>query len=306
MADSVGQFYAIAPTPFDDLGNVDHGALKENVERMVGLGVYSFLLTGSYGEFQSLGADERVAITSTVVEATSATSVMAGAADGSTRSASQLSSRLNDAGANHVMVSAPFAAELSTDDLLRHFGDLGQAPDGNLVIYNNPVFGVDLSPSLISQIAAQGGYVGVKQGTTKLASMIDSISELPRAAHPITVLAAADLTCAAAVGAGVGGVTSTNVWVFPRAFSTIADPATSPQNRLEIIRALQPYANLVRKIGQPRAVKEAMVHRGYAGGAGVRRPYVELLMAQRSEVGLVLRRCDEALGELGLAEELAA
>lgn len=305
MADPLSEFYAIAPTAFDELGRVDHGALKENIERIVGFGVHSFLLTGSYGEFQSLTADERIAITTTAVESTSATSVMSGAAALSTRDAAALSSSLYDAGADHVMVSAPFAAELTTDDLLRHFGDLGQAND-NLVVYNNPVFGVDLPPALIAEISALGGYVGLKQGTTKLAHLIDSIAILPCIANPITVLAAADLTCAAAVGAGVGGVTSTNVWVFPRAFLAIADPQTEPQARLAIIRALQPYAELVRKLGQPRAVKEAMIKRGYAGVAGVRRPYVELLMAQRSEVALVLRRCDEALAEIGVIEDLAA
>ena len=105
--------------------------------------------------------------------------------------------------------------------------------------------------------------------------MVDSITKVQKTGQA-QVLAASDLACAAAVGAGVGGVTSTNVWVFPDAFLDLADPDVPPARKAEILTALRHYADLVRRLGQPSVVKAAMVARGYAGTGNVRAPYVPL------------------------------
>ncbi|MBU8809370.1 dihydrodipicolinate synthase family protein [Mycolicibacterium goodii] len=288
------QFFAIAPTVFTADGRVDGGAIADNVARIATHGIAGVLLTGSYGEFQVLRPDERVHVTESVVRAGTGVAVMSGAAALTGPDAIVLGQRLFDAGADQVMVSAPFAAELTDDDLALHFDDIGRALGHDLVVYNNPVFGVDLSPSLLHDITGASAYTAVKQGTKSLAAMVETVARV-QACGRAQVLAAADLACAAAVGAGVGGVTSTNVWVFPGAFVTLADPSIAPSRKAAILGALAPYAALVRALGQPRVVKAAMVRRGYAGSAAVRRPYLPLDAQETKRLAAVLEQTDEAL-----------
>lgn len=300
MQTEVVRFYAILPTAFGADGGPDVPAMLEDIAQMVEHGVRGVLLTGSYGEFQSLEHDERVAIAEAVVAKSGMSSVMVGAAALNHRDAVTVGRRLLDCGADQVMVSPPFAAEMTDGDLERHFAAIGEQLGRNLVVYNNPVFGVDLSPALLERVVEDPAYVSIKQGTKSLASMVDLIArvQVPDRAQ---VLAAADLACAAAVGAGAGGVTSTNVWVFPRAFLRLADPGVAPEEKGRLLAALQPYAAAVRSLGQPRAVKAAMQLRGYAGGAAVRLPYAELDAEETTQLRSAVDRSDAALAELGVS-----
>ena len=72
-------FYAIAPTQFTEDGRLDVGANAENVERASLSGVSRFLLTGAYGEFQSLDDDERVRVVIAVRQISPGAEIMAGA-----------------------------------------------------------------------------------------------------------------------------------------------------------------------------------------------------------------------------------
>lgn len=291
-------FYAIAPTVFDDAGRVDGAAIADNIARIAAHGVTGVLLTGSYGEFQVLRPDERVSVTDAVVRANPSAVVMAGAAALNGDDAIDIGARLLEVGAHQVMVSAPFAAELTDADLLAHFERIGDALKRDLIVYNNPVFGVDISSVVLQQVTRASAYTGVKQGTKSLASMVETIARV-QATGQAQVLAAADLACAAAIGAGVGGVTSTNVWVFPEAFITLADPAVAPAPKAMVLAALQPYATVVRTLGQPRVVKAAMVLRGYAGTAHVRAPYLPLDEIETKRLASALAETDDLLSAVG-------
>ena len=73
--------YAIAPTLFSSDGErVDPAAMAAAAQWMVAEGIHDFLLTGSYGEFQSLTDDERVSVVRAVRSVTGVRTVMACAA----------------------------------------------------------------------------------------------------------------------------------------------------------------------------------------------------------------------------------
>lgn len=292
------RLYAIAPTIFTGSGAVDAAAVAANVARIKQCGIRGVLLTGSYGEFQVLTAEERVEVTRAVTTRTPDVVVMSGAAAINTATATAVGAALYDAGADQVMVSAPFAAELTEGDLEGHFDRVAAALGRDLVVYNNPVFGVDLSVGLLERITRNAAYTAVKQGTRSLAAMVDSVAYVQQAGNA-AVYAAADLACAAAVGAGAAGITSTNVWVFPEVFLALADPAVAPAEKARLRAAIRPYAEVVSTLGQPRTVKAAMELRGYAGGAEVRDPYTPLGALERKQLAEALAESDDLLGAVG-------
>src|SRR5487761_231764 len=158
--------YAIAPTIFaDDRRSVDGSAMREAAAWMASHGIRDLLVTGSYGEFQSLTDDERLEVLRAVRAAPGVRSVMACAALPSTDATVRLGSRMADEGADFVMVAAPLAAEVTPDDVVRHFTTIAESLPLPLVVYNNPVFGMDLSPEQLARIVELPPYRAVKQGT---------------------------------------------------------------------------------------------------------------------------------------------
>jgi dihydrodipicolinate synthase/N-acetylneuraminate lyase len=296
------ELFAILPTPFTaDGGELDHSAAAANIERLSDDGITDLLIGGSYGEFQSLAPDERVELVRTA-KAAGRGRVMACAAQPSTYSTAALAQQMLDVGADLIMVSAPLACELRHTDILRHFAALSHRFGGQIVVYNNPVFGVDLQGDELAQIVALPGIVGIKQGTQSLTAYVDSL-RLARTfgSRSVALYAAADLAAAVTIAAGgPDGLTSTNCWVFPEAFRAIVQAAGRGDARIvsQIAEALTPYAAMAKRFGQPTTVKAAMSTRGYAGGSTVRLPYAALEAEWAHELTDVLAECDDRLGTI--------
>jgi 4-hydroxy-tetrahydrodipicolinate synthase len=294
--------YAIAPTLFTaGAAGVDGGAMSRATEWIAGEGITDLLVTGSYGEFQSLTDDERVSVLQAVRRVPGVRSVMACAAKPSTEATARLAARLLDHGADLVMVAPPLLAEVSQADVLRHFEHLSARLPGRLVIYNNPVFGTDLPPEALELIAALPGVVAIKQGTLSLAALTGSIGAVRRgSAGRVRVLMASDLSASLGLIAGADGLTSTNSWAFPEAIVRLLAAAAGGdwECARQVAGALSPYFGLARRLGQPRTIKAAMQLRGLPGTGELRLPLVPLTGPEHAELRAVLQRCDAELGTL--------
>jgi len=295
--------YSIAPTLFTPDGrSVDADAMAAAAASMVDHGITDLLLTGSYGEFQSLCDEERVAVVRAVRPVRGVRSVMACAALPSTDATARLAERLRAEGADSVMVSAPLSCELSETELLRHFEELAGRDLGPLVVYNNPVFGTDLSPAQLAAIVALDGFVAVKQGTKSMRSLAQSVTAVHEAAGSrAKLLAASDVTGMLALAAGADGLSSTNSWAFPGALRGIVEAAARRdwERARRIAGAVEPYFELAGSLGQPRTVKAAMTLRGVGGCAAVRLPYRPLDDDELKRLAAVLEDCDGRLAAGG-------
>ena len=284
------QLYSILPTPFSLSFAVDYEALRDHVIRLSEAGIPDLLLTGAYGEFQSLTDSERCDIVASVASVASG-AIMACAALPSTLATAGLANRLLEAGAHQIMISPPLIAEVTETEILRHFEVLSSRIEAPLVVYNNPVFGVDLGRALLARIAELSQIKTIKQGSPAADGIRVAIETF--GAQERQVLAASDLKSVDSLKQGADGFTSTNSSVFPHAFRLILETAGTHRHVLaeSLRRALDPYVEIVHLLGQPRTVKAAMVLRGYAGSAQVRLPYVQL---DEDEIGLLRVAVDQA------------
>lgn len=304
-ANATLDLFAIAPTLFGGDGRVDVEATRAAAGWMVQNGIPDLLLTGSYGEFQSLADDERIEILGAVRDVPGVRTIMACAAGTSTLGTAEIGRRLAIEGADLVMVAAPIAAEVTPDEVQRHFSVLAEGIDAELVVYNNPVFGTDLTPTQLARIVTRSPYRAVKQGTRSLRSLTRSIPAVHEASEGrARVLAASDVTAVVALLAGVDGLTSTNSWAFPRAIVAIRRAAMAGdwERAQRISAALEPYFALAERLGQPRTVKAAMALRGLPGGGHVRPPYVALGHDESVELDLTIEKCDTELELVGVGE----
>ena len=298
-------FYAIVPTQFSRERDLDAESTAVNIERAVELGVSRFLLTGAYGEFQSLADDERVTLVETVRARCPDVVIMTGAVHPSTDATLQLANRLFHAGADEVMVGPPAMAEITDLDTLRHFDHLDRNSDGPLVLYNNPVFGHDVSPAHISELAGMSTFCAIKQGSTSIHQFVESVNAAHAGPRRLRLLAASDVIAVATLSSGADGLTSTNFWAFPEQVLALAHAlAAGDRTRaLSIHGALTPFFAQARALGQPRAIKAAMLMRGFVGAPAVRLPYAPLSEVERRGLEETVMAVDSALDAIGQGRE---
>lgn len=161
----------IVMTPFDENDEIDYAGLNKNVEGLVAAlkgKDASLVASGSNSEFYALTDEERRKVIETVVDTTNgALPVIAGTAEAGTKLAVQWSKFAQEAGADGVMVVAPYYHVPSEEGMYAHFARIAEAIDIGVMVYNNPqVTGSWINPKLMARIADIDNVVGDKETTT--------------------------------------------------------------------------------------------------------------------------------------------
>lgn len=133
--------YVLTITPFDAQGNLDEDAYRENVRKLVSLGVDGIVTSGTNGEFHTTSDEERLRIARLVIEETRGRAVaVIGASGVNTAESINRSRAAYEAGADAVMNVVPFYHILSKAEVYQYFEDLASAcPELGVIIYNNPI-----------------------------------------------------------------------------------------------------------------------------------------------------------------------
>jgi len=153
-------------TPFRD-GIVDEQAFATLIDRQIAAGTHALVPCGTTGESVTLSAAEHELVVRLCVEtARGRVPVIAGAGSNNTAHAIELACLAKQAGADAVLVVAPYYNRPSQDGLAAHFLAIAEAVDIPFVVYNVPSRTiVDIAPETMSRIAAHRNVVGVKDAT---------------------------------------------------------------------------------------------------------------------------------------------
>jgi 4-hydroxy-tetrahydrodipicolinate synthase len=213
---------AAAVTPFDSNYNLDLEALKTLAHYLVNNGVHGIMTTGGTGEFPSLSRDEKAAVTRAVVEVVAGhVPVIAGTAAPSTWETIQLSRDAADAGADAVIVTAPYYFPLPDRALYEHYRAVAAGAGVPVVVYNNPLYtGNNLSPDLILSLLELPEVIGLKQSNANLGDLVEILS---RAKPGKSICTGIDSQFVPALSVGAHGIYSTAAAVIPAIMSRIYD-----------------------------------------------------------------------------------
>lgn len=156
-------------TPFRD-GILDERAFKAIVERQVAEGSHALVPCGTTGESATLSTEEHVRVVETCVEvAARRVPVVAGAGSNNTAHAVELAQAAKRAGADAVLVVAPYYNKPSQDGVFAHFEAINNAVDIPIIVYNVPPRTVtDISVETMARIAKLPNIVGVKDASSDL------------------------------------------------------------------------------------------------------------------------------------------
>lgn len=153
-------------TPFRN-GIVDEPAFQALVERQIAEGSHGLVPCGTTGEAVTLSTAEHVRVVEMCVEAAAGrVPVIAGAGSNNTAHSVELAKRAKGAGADAVLVVAPYYSKPSQDGIVAHFKAISDAVELPIVVYNVPSRTVvDISVETMAKLAALRNVVGVKDAT---------------------------------------------------------------------------------------------------------------------------------------------
>ena len=257
-------------TPFDAAGNIDAGALEENIDRTLAAGGTGVLVGGCTGEFWSLSHEERCRLYRIGARcAAGRGTVIAGAGSVTVAETVSLARAAQDAGCDAALILPPYFIRLNDDEIFEHFREVDAAISFPIVLYNIPGnAGNAITPELAVRLAELDNVVAIKESAGDwnnfYATLIAVREQLRVFCGPSSIYGVP------AVAAGADGFIDLfpNVWL-PGSVDLFH---AASAGRLDEARALQEtgrrLTDLFTSGGRSLypATKAAMARLGYAAG----------------------------------------
>lgn len=161
-------------TPFRD-EEFDEVAFRRLVDWQIAEGSKALVPCGTTGESPTLSHDEHMHVTEVCIEVSAGrVPVIAGAGSNSTAEAVQLAKHAESAGADAVLVVAPYYNKPNQEGLYRHFATVQDAIGIPVILYNIPGRSViDVGLETMVRLAALPRIAGIKDATGDLARVSD-------------------------------------------------------------------------------------------------------------------------------------
>jgi dihydrodipicolinate synthase/N-acetylneuraminate lyase len=207
-------------TPVDQAGRVDHGALRQHVERLLARGVTGISPLGSTGEGYSLGLDQRTAVVETVAAAVPpGTPVIPGMFAHNHEQAVAEIAAYAERGATAALAAPPGYYPLAAAEQRRYFERLADDTALPLVIYNIPVFTkIVIDPAVAAALAVHPRVAGIKDSGRDLDyanRLLDAVAAAGPAAAGFSLLTGTDSMIVSYLLAGARGTICANANIVP-------------------------------------------------------------------------------------------
>jgi 4-hydroxy-tetrahydrodipicolinate synthase len=199
-------------TPLRD-GRVDFDRLGEQIEFQIAAGTHCLCPVGTTGESPTLSHEEHDQVIAKTIEfAAGRAKVMAGTGSNSTAEALRLSRAAQQAGADALLVVAPYYNKPTQEGFFQHYKTLAEAVDIPICVYNIPGrTGKNIEPETIIRLAELPNIALVKEATGSM----DQASAI-LAATDLTLLSGDDSLTLPLLAIGGRGVISVVGNIVPR------------------------------------------------------------------------------------------
>src|SRR5215218_1183850 len=219
-------------TPFDADGGLAEEPAAHLIRHLLAHGSDGLVLTGTTGEASTLTDDEKARLWEIGADVARSSKpgapIIAGTGSNDTRHAVALTERAAEAGADGVLVVAPYYNRPNRRGIVAHFKAVANATDLPIVVYNIPVrIGVDMPNDLLAELAQMENVVAVKQARDEDLEPIDGMDLL--AGNDDMLASVLDM-------GGTGGILVASHLVGDRMRLMVDEP----QRRTEIEGELQP------------------------------------------------------------------
>jgi len=284
-----GALTAIA-TPFQK-GKVSHADLQRLVEQQIRGGIDGLVPVGTTGESPTLSHEEHIDVIHATVEyARGRVPVIAGTGSNSTDEALELTRRAHEAGADGVLLVAPYYNKPSQEGLFRHFSVLAEATDRPVILYSIPGrCGIEIGVPVVERLRARHPHV---RWIKEAGGSVDRVDQLKQAmGADITVLSGDDSLTLPFMSVGAEGVISVASNLIPRLVVRLVRLALANDFAAasRVHRRLSPLFKALFLDPNPVPIKAALARAGIIGSDEVRLPLAPLAAQARTALVAALR-----------------
>ncbi|MFE1438865.1 dihydrodipicolinate synthase family protein [Streptomyces sp. NPDC058739] len=193
-------------TPLTPEGEVDVPSLRRLIDHLVAGGVHGLFVLGSTSEAAFLTDRQRRLVVETAVgHAGGRLPVLAGAIDMTTARVADHVASAAAAGANGVVVTAPFYARTHPAEIARHYRLLAAASPVPVVAYDIPAAVHSKLPAdVVLELAAEGALAGLKDSSGDLGAFREVLTGA-RGLPGFSVLTGSEVVMDAALAMGADG-----------------------------------------------------------------------------------------------------
>lgn len=277
-------------TPFKN-ESVAYDDLRKLVEGQIKAGIHGLVPVGTTGESPTLSYDEHMEVIQTVIEvARGRVPVIAGTGSNSTHEAVELTRRSHEAGADAMLVVAPYYNKPSQEGLYRHLATVAEVTDRPIILYSIPGrCGIEISVPVVERLRAKYPHV---RYIKEAGGSVDRVDQLKQAmGRDIVVLSGDDSLTLPFMAVGAEGVISVASNLLPKEIAQLAELALGNEfaKAAKIHRKLYPLFKALFIEPNPVPVKTALAYTGRIASDEVRSPLCEMTKANRETLLHVLK-----------------
>jgi 4-hydroxy-tetrahydrodipicolinate synthase len=260
-------------TPFHKQA-VAYDDLAKLVQAQIKAGIDGLVPVGTTGESPTLSHDEHIeVIRATVAAARGRVPVIAGTGSNSTAEAVQLTAEATAAGADAVLVVAPYYNKPSQEGVFGYFCAVAEATDKPVILYSIPGrCGIEIAVGTVERLRAKYPHV---RYIKEAGGSVDRVDQLKQAmGSDITVLSGDDGLTLPFISVGAEGVISVASNLLPKQVVQLVELALASDliKARAAHRKLYPVFKSLFIEPNPVPVKFAMQRAGLIGSAEVRSP----------------------------------
>lgn len=294
MANWRGVFPAVTTKLREDQ-SLDIAATQASLDRLIANGVSGVIVLPMLGENASLTADERDRVIAAAKEVVAGrVPLLSGLAEVSTAAATAAARRYEALGAEGLMAFPSIAYKSDPRETAAWYRAIAAACGIPIMIYNNPIaYGVDVTPTILAELADTPSIVCVKEETGDVRRVTDIYNTV---GDRFAVFCGVDDLLLESVALGATGWVSgmTNAWPAEsvRLFDLCA--AGRFEEARALYRVLTPAFHLDTDVKLVQYIKLAE-HLAYGAPEWVRAPRLPLNGTERDRVAAVIRATIAAL-----------
>ena len=253
-------------TPFLD-NKVNYPLMEQLLKRQVDAGVEAVVLAGTTGESPTLSDTEKIELFRRAKSYVgSACKIIVGTGTNATEHTIELSKSAEEAGADGLLLVAPYYNKGNSDSLYAHFTSIACNVSIPVILYNVPSrTGLDLSVDLYNRLSSIPNIIGVKEAATDITKIARIRNRCPVDFH---IWTGNDDMIVPAISLGAQGVISVVSNVCPAETIAMATAALTGdfQTAAMIQCQLMPLIEMLFSEVNPIPVKYAMKCIGYDCG----------------------------------------
>jgi len=280
-------------TPFRN-GQIAFDDLRKLVAYQIKRGINGLVPVGTTGESPTLSYEEHMDVIRFVIaESRGRVPVIAGTGSNSTREAIELTKLSHEAGADAMLVVAPYYNKPSQEGLYRHFSEIAEATDKPIILYSIPGrCGIEIGVPVVARLRAKYKHVAwIKEA----GGSVDRVDQLKQAlGNDIAVLSGDDSLTLPFISVGAEGVISVASNLYVREIVKMVNAALDNDvvKATKLHRRLYPAFKTLFIEPNPVPIKVALTRAGIIGSAEVRSPLCEMSDANAKTLEQVLKALD--------------